>query len=190
MSRKPIGPTPERLAKANGEFEEFTADQTEHWRAIRMLDNHVLEFLQSRRIISGDQYCAGAQFYDDWYKAGMAASGVIDPGRVIVDGGKVDLISDVKLEALGQWTKAVQAVGKVHSGVLIDILLVEETLLDWGRRRFGYKNEKQAKQAATTAIKLALEALDYYYHGQRKQRIRSAHAPDYRPEIDPEDHPS
>lgn len=183
MSRKPIGPTPERLAKANGEFEEFTADQTEHWRAIRMLDNHVLEFLQSRRIISGDQYCAGAQFYDDWYTAGMAASGVIDPGRVIVDGGKVDLVSDIKLEALGQWAKAVQAVGLVHSQILTDVLLVEETLENWGRRRFGYKNEKQAKQAATVAIKLALEALDYYYHGQRKQRTRSAHAPDYRPGI-------
>lgn len=190
MSRKPIRPTPERLAKSNGEFEEFTADQTEHWRAIRMLDKHVLEFLQSRRIISGDQYCAGAQFYDDWYNAGMAASGVIDPGRVIVDGGKVDLISDIKLEALGQWTKAVQAVGLIHSQILTDVLLVEETLEDWGRRRFGYKNPKDAKKAGTVAIKLALEALDYYYHGQRKNRTRSAHAPDYRPEIDPEDHPS
>ena len=171
------------LAKAGDDVEEFTADKSENWRAIRMLDGHVLEFLQSKRIINGDQFCAGAQFYSDWYNAGLAASGVIDPGRVIVDGGQVEHTTDRQLNSLHEWTRAVRAVGLIHSQVLTDILLTEEKLLSYGMRRFGIRSEKLAKHAATTALKLALEQLDYYYHGQRKTRTRASHATDYRPGI-------
>ena len=183
MRDRTIGPTPERLAMAGDAVKVFTPEENENWRAIRLLDNHILEQLQSRGVISGDQYAAGAQFYGDWFLSGLANSGVIDPGRVVVDGGKMDHLNDVKLSALTRWQKAVQAVGLIHSRVLTDVLLSEERLEAYGLRRFGQKNPKLARLAAQTALKLALEQLDYHYHGQRKTPMRSAHAPDYRPTI-------
>jgi hypothetical protein len=178
------GPTPERLAKAKeDEVEVVTPDESEHWRAMRLTDAHVLEYLRSRSCISSGQYEAGHRFYSDWYHAGLAASGVIDPGRVIVDCSSSEHASDRKLTALHQWQRAVQAVGMIHSTILVDILLMEERLEDWGRRRRGQASVKLARHAAITAISLALEALDHHYHPPRRDRTRSSHAPGYRPTI-------
>ena len=182
-----IGPTPERLAKAGDAVEVFTPDQNEHWKAIRLLDAHVLEYLRKRECITGDQHSAGHQFYSDWYYAGLANSGVIDPGRIVVDGGQIEPAGDRRLFALSRWQKAVQGVGRVHSTTLIDLLLTEQPLHVWGARRFGQANRERARQAAITALVLALEQLDIHYHGPRHTRTRSAHIDGYRPEIMPEE---
>lgn len=178
-----IGPTPERLRMAGEAVEAFKPEENENWRAIRLLDNHVLEFLRKRESITGDQYSAGNQFFSDWYYGGMANSGVIDPGRVIVDGGLIEPAGDRKLFALGRWTKAVQAIGKVHSTTLIDLVLTEQPLHQWGARRFGQANRGRARAAAITALVLALEQLDLHYHGPRRTKARSVHVDDYRPTI-------
>jgi len=178
-----IGPTPERLSKAGEDVEAFTADENEHWKAIRLLDDHVLESLQSRRRISGDEYNAGMRFYGDWYMAGLSDSGVIDPGRVIVDGGKFDNVSDVKLSAMTRHHRALQALGLIVSHVLTCVLLTEESLEAYGHRVCGYKNSKQAKLAATERLKQSLAALDYYYYGQRHTRMQAGHVDGYRPVI-------
>lgn len=165
--------------------EAFTPDKNEHWRAIRMLDNHPLEFLRGRDCITGDQYSAGQQFYSDWYYGGLAASGVIDPGRVIVDGGQIEHTSDRKLFALSRWQKAVRGVGKVHANTLIDLLLTEEPMHAWGARRFGQANRGRARQSAITAVVLALEELAIHYFGPRHAGTRVGHTEDYRPTIVP-----
>lgn len=183
MTERTLGPTPERLRMAGDAVEAFTADENEHWRAIRLLDAHVLEDLRSRKAITGDQYSAGMRFYADWYLSGLANSGVIDPGRVVVDGGKIDHLNDVKLAALNRWQKAVQALGLIVSQVLTDILLSEEPLASYGVRRCGYGNPKLARLAAIGALKTSLDALDYYYYGQRHTKVRTAHTEDYRPTI-------
>lgn len=181
--QRTLGPTPERLKMAGDAVEVFTADENENWRAIRLLDDHVLEDLRSRGSVTADQYHAGMRFYSDWYLSGLANSGVIDPGRVVVDGGKADHLNDIKLSALNRWQKAVQALGLIQSQVLTDILLGEETLASYGQRRCGQRAPKLAKVAATSVLKHALDALDLYYYGQRKTKVRTAHAPDYRPNI-------
>lgn len=179
-----LGPTPQRRAMAGeDEIEIVTPDQSHNWRAVRMLDGHVLEYLRNRKAINADHYEAGHRFYSDWYHAGLAASGVIDPGRVIVDGGNHDAMQDRKLTALNAWQKAVQGVGLIHSTILSDILLVEERLESWGRRRRGQNNPKLARHAAITALVLALEALDLFYYPPRRDKVRAAHAPDYKPII-------
>ena len=184
----PIGPTPERLAKAEPEQVEIvSAGENEHWQAIRLTDAHILEYLRTRGCITGDQYSAGQQFYSDWYTAGLASSGVIDPGRVIVDGGQIEHTSDRQLYALNRWQRAIKAVGKIHSGVLIDLVLTEEPLQDWGRRRCGQRSAKLARLAAQVALRFSLEALDLHYHGTRQNRTRASHMPDYRPEIHTQD---
>jgi hypothetical protein len=180
-----IGPTPERLKKAGENVEAFTPDRNENWRAIRMLDDHVLERLASRNVITGDQHAAGIRFYADWYTAGLAASGVIDPGRVIVDGGKMEQVSERKLEAAHRWSHAVRAVGKIHSLVLIDVILLEKSLEEYGHRRYGSASPKIAKRDATVALMDALSSLDLHYYGVRNAKTRASHVEGYRPEIVP-----
>lgn len=181
-----MGPTRERLRMAaEDEIEIVSAIENEHWQAVRLLDNHPLEYLRRRECITGDQYSAGQQFYSDWYFGGLAASGVIDPGRVIVDGGQIEPAGDRRLFALSRWQKAVRQVGKVHSTTLIDLILTEQKLHAWGARRFNQANRERARQAAITALVLALEQLDVHYHGNKRNQMRAAHAEDYRPNIIP-----
>jgi len=127
------------------------------------------------------------RYYFDWYKSGLANSGVIDPGRVIVDGGQVEHFSDAKLDAMTRYNRALKAVGGTLGQVLADMLLHGERLEDYGRRKCGQNSFKLARLAATSQLKLALDALDYFYHGRRDTRTRVSHADDYRPVIDPED---
>ena len=180
-----VGPTPERLAKAGDAVEAYTPDQSENWRAIRLSDESPLEYLQGRGAITGDQYAAGMQYYGDWYKSGLANSGVIDPGRVIVDGGQVEHWSEQKLDAMTRYNRALKAVGPILSGVLSDLLANgnPEKLEDYGRRKCGQKSFKLARLAATSQLKLALNALDHHYYGQRLTRAHVAHVDDYRPGI-------
>lgn len=178
-----IGPTPERLRMAGDAVEVYTPDKSENWRAIRLSDESPLEYLQSRGAITGDQYAAGMRYYGDWYKSGLANSGVIDPGRVIVDGGQVEHFSDRKLDAMTRYNRALKAVGPTLSPVLADLLLKGERLEDYGRRKCGQKSFKLARLAATSQLKLGLDALDYHYHGRRDNPTRASHAADYRPSI-------
>ena len=180
---RPIGPTPERLAKAGRDVEAYSPDETLHHRAIRMLDGHVLERLASRGVISGDQYHAGTRFYADWYYSGLAASGVIDPGRVIVDGGQVMHESDLKLTAMTKWKRAVQGIGMIHCQVLTSCVLNEEDMATYGSRRYGQKAPKLARLMTQAALIDALSALDLHYYGERTRRAHVAHADDYRPTV-------
>ena len=186
MTRNPehrLGPTPERLAKAGHNVEAFTAADNVNHAAIRMLDGHVLERLASRSVITGDQYHAGMQFYADWYHSGLAASGVIDPAREVVDGRPGSKESDRKLDAMTRWKRAVQAVGLIHCQVLTSVVLNEEDLAVYGMRRYRQQAKKLARLAATVALQNALAELDNHYYGQRRNRQRAAHAEDYRPGI-------
>lgn len=178
------GPTPQREAVAGEMSEDFITDSGRKTR--RMLDGggQVLEMLNARGSITGDQYVAGWTFYEDWYKAGLAASGVIDPGREVVDGGTHKPVSDIQLDALWNWKRAVQAVGKVHSHVLIAMVICDEKAVDYGRRMHKKTQPKDASNSAVTSLRNALQELDYHYHGRRKQpRTQSSHAPDYRPTV-------
>ena len=182
------GPTKERLRKARDEWERNVIEIGEGESKVssltyRMLDGSVLDNLASRKVITGDQYTAGVQLYQDWYLAGFASSGVIDPSRDVVDGGVIAGANDRVLDAAGRFAKALLAVGKVHSHPLINIILIEQPLNEYGLRRFSIKDEKDARLKAITALQLALEQLDYHYYGQRKTRGGSSHVADYRPSI-------
>jgi hypothetical protein len=183
MTERTLGPTLERLRMAGDAIEAYAPEQNTNWRAVRLLDNHVLEGMRSRRAISGDQYNAGMRFYSDWYLSGQANSGVIDPGRIIVDGGKIDHMSDIKLAAATRYERTIRALGLIVSHVLTCVILIEESLDSYGTRVCGFKNPKQAKFAAAERLKQSLSALDYYYYGRRETKVRSAHATDYRPDI-------
>jgi hypothetical protein len=178
-----IGPTPERLAKAGDQIEAFTAGDNVHHQALRMLDGHPLERLATRGVITGDQYHAGTRFYGDWYYSGLAASGVIDPSRDVVDGGLIMHESDKKLAAMTAYKRAVQAIGVIHSTVITDLVLLEQPIEAWANKWFRQKAPKLARAQAHAALILALTALDHHYYGQRTTRRSVSHVDDYRPEI-------
>jgi hypothetical protein len=183
-----IGPTPERLRKAGENVEAFTPDENVNHRAIRMLDGHVLGYLQKKSVISGDQYNAGIQYYEDWYFGGLAHSGVIDPGRIIVDGGKIDHMSDKQLAALTRYHRALKALCDEHADIMLHCVLREMPVSQYGFAVWGHKNQKLASLAARTRLMDALSALDRHYYGRRNMGHRSSHAPDYRPMILGADH--
>jgi hypothetical protein len=172
-SSRYVGPTPERLAMAGRNIEPVASETG--YETIRMLDGSTLDRLASRSVITGDQYHAGSRFYLDWYSSGLAASGVIDPGRVVVDGRRGHQESERRLQAMTAYKDAVRAVGRIHSTVLTDLVLLEKSVEDWGRRWFRQKAPKLAKAQAHAALIMALTALDHHYYGQRRARTRAGY---------------
>ena len=178
-----IQPTPERLAKAGDATGEHVTESGR--RTVRMLDGSQVSMLFERGSLNADQFNAGERFYADWYFAGLAASGVIDPARDVVDGGKIETMTERRLAALGRWQSAVQGVGKMHSQALTCIVLLDEPLEVYGRRYHKRASRKDATIAAITVLQVALAQLDLYYYGERSTRTGASHAPDYRPSIEP-----
>lgn len=183
------GPTPQRLKHSRGANENAVLQgrdeegRERRFPVYRMLDGSVLDMLVKRDAITGDQYHAGAQFYADWYYSGLAASGVIDPMKEHVDGAAVVVESDRRLDAMTRYKEAVKALGMSHGIVMQSVVLAEEPLDAFGLRRYGYTKVKLARTAAITALRNALDELDWHYHGKRRQRPSHAHAPGYRPTI-------
>ncbi|MEQ1524633.1 MAG: hypothetical protein ABL936_25510 [Aestuariivirga sp.] len=174
-------PTPERTAKAG---EAVTSHKTEEGRtALRFTDGDILEHMQSRGMIDGDQYGCGKRYYRDWFKSGLAASGVVDPGRIIVDGGNPEPAIIRQMEFAQEWAKASRAVGKVLCHPLTDMVLLDEPATAYAMRHLGMKDPKDARLSAYTMLKMALDALVMYYMGPRRMRA-SYHRGDH-----PQDRP-
>lgn len=167
--------------------EMIIQDETdEHGRKLpittyRMLDGSILDLLVKRGQITGDQFHAGARFYNDWYLSGLANSGVIDPAKDVVDGGRKVSESEIRLAAMTRYHKAIKAMSTANGMVMQCCVLAEEALESYGRRIYRQNSPKPAKLAATTALKDALAALDEHYNGKREHRLGSFHAGGYRP---------
>ncbi len=183
-------PTPERLARAGDDAETVVTailnpsnNVIDEKTTIRMLDGSVLDMLLSRRAITTDWYSSGARLYRDWYQAGFAHSGVVDPSKEHVDGGNSDLMADKALDAAGRFAIVMRAMVEPHRNVLINVVLLEHTLEEYGFARYGQKDKKRARLASTTSLIDALTALDYLYYGKRDATTKAGHEPDYRPAI-------
>lgn len=188
ISDEPIGPTPERLAKAGDQFETFWPDENVNWKAIRLLDGNVLDAMSSRKAINGDQYNAGLQLCLDHYIANSGTSLVIDPSRDIVDNSRGDSITDRRIDAQRRYDEAIKGVGDRHGDYLNRILIFGESLESVGFSEHRTTSPKLAKNAATASLRDALTALAMFYYNEstkRRARMRSSHAADYKPGIMP-----
>jgi len=169
-------PTPERMAKAGENIEDFETDSGRKTKRIQ----DVLDMLLSRRVIHADLYSAGRRLRKDWHMSGLSEIGAVDPEKIVVDGGGGEFMSDKKLDAARRWAKAMLSVGK-HSKVLLAVVLLDEPLASYGWRIDGHKDYNRAKLAATTRLKAALEELDYRYHGVKETKETHWRATDAKP---------
>lgn len=161
-------PTPERLRKAGDAVSPHKTDEGR--TAVRFTDGDILEHMQSRGMISGDQYECGKRYYSHWEKSGLAASGVVDPGRIIVDGGNPEPTILRQMEFAQEWARAGMAIGFVHCHPLTEMVLLETPATVYAMRHMGMRDPKDARLAAYTLLKAALDALVLHYMGPRHMR--------------------
>jgi hypothetical protein len=156
-----IGPTVERLRQARIAGDDaVTYIATEEAVAVpRMLDGNVLELLLSRGAIDSEEYACGNEFFRHWYQSGLAASGVVDPTRDRVDGGKMESQSETALWHLQKWQRMVQGVGPIHSQVLCDCLLIGTSLTEFGLRHCRTTYPRTARDKAQDRLTAALAML-------------------------------
>lgn len=164
--------TAERMKMAGGQVESFVTDTGR--RTARMLDGSLLDAMMARGRINGDQYAAGSQFHHDWYMGGLASSGVVDTTRERVDGGQHKQASDIKLDALGRFVRALKAIGRHHAEALLALICFEVRRDDYIRGLTGISSAQSANVAAETILLLALSALVDHYMGPRRHGKRRA----------------
>jgi hypothetical protein len=148
-----IGPTPERLAHAVGDDGKpmvqevhFGRDNV-NWRAFRLDDAPLGRLLNCKRPkITIDQFNAGEIYHGMVYYAGMMASGVMDPSRVVVDGGRHKHIPDRLIAAKARYEIIIKRMPHEFHHI-VDAVVVQEIPLAECAERFRRVRERRTRQA-------------------------------------------
>ncbi len=189
---RPIGPTPERIAKAGQDFEVLTPDKSSHY-TIRMLDGSPLSKLASIGIrtpskgITGDQYYAGCRIFEDAYISGLVPSGVIDVSKIRVDCSGVPDIPISRIAAQTRYNHAIKAIDYDAYHIVSWVVVQGVPLNEYADRFREFPQSRERRAIALNLIRKALDQLiTHYYPKARPSGITSAHIPDSRPVILPE----
>lgn len=148
-------PTRERLDKAQG-----SVDRGDH--GIYTMRDTPLERLLSREKITNHQYLAGQKYRHHWYHAGLS-DGLqsLDINRVFATdlaGFGAMAKTETQVFHRQRYRAAVQATGKIGSGVLEWVVCREVSLEDVGYT-LGWGSKPQATAAATERLRMALDDL-------------------------------
>jgi hypothetical protein len=151
------GPTPERMAKAGEAFE------VGHHGTITLRDSP-LEWLErrgSKNGISPAQYNAGVKYRHHWHFSGMLPNiGTIDLNRIFAgNGGNIGMpSSESQAHHRQQYRAAQDAVGMQVGRLLDNVICLEFSVVDAGRI-LGWRDEKQARAAAISLLRVGLDKL-------------------------------
>jgi hypothetical protein len=148
------GPTPERMAKAGEAFE------VGHHGTITLRDSP-LEWLERRGVITASEYNTGAKYRHHWYFSGMLPNvGTIDLNRVFAgNSGNVGMpSSESQAHHRQQYRAAQEAVGMQVGRLLDNVICLEFSVVDAGRI-LGWRDEKQARAAAISLLRVGLDKL-------------------------------
>jgi hypothetical protein len=185
-----LGPTPERLAKAGENVEEFSPSDAVNFKAKRMLDAPI-DVLRQRgkktpaKGITADQYNAGFRYYSDWYQAGFSASGAVDTAKERVDcEGKHDM-SERVLAALTRFNHAIKVLDYDAKHILDDVVLMETPLNIYSDRFREFAQHRERRAIALMLIRKGLDQLARHYWPPRRDGIRSQMEPGSRATIQP-----
>ena len=179
-----IGPTPERLAKAGEDVDEFVSDTGR--RGFRLKDSPIGRLAFGKRArISGDQYMAAERFYSDAYYSGLMPAGVIDPAKERVDGGQYKDISDFRIAAQVRFEHAIKVLPFQHYMIVEAIVIHEVPLAEYAERFRRWQRRRDRQIAALETLCQGLDVLVVHYNPRARPgaSVRAAHADGYRPAI-------
>lgn len=163
-----ILPTPERLKIADG-YDELTEASSggvlKKTGAIRVWS--ALENLYRNRLITPEQYDAGEKLYRDWYLGHVASAQVTMKWSEYISG----LGGGGNLDAAER--KAFHAKRYAQANAILDQLRIRKPVHwlvindikpeDVGRRLRGYRGQRAASAAGSTAVALGLDLLARFY---------------------------
>ena len=166
-----IGPTPERLAQANGSddhaIEQITTEVKDPDRdilrratTVRLLDGDPLALLFSRKIITQAQYACGLEYLHHWHESGLASAGVPNLLQDRVDGGQHKPEPERKMWHLNKWSKMVRDLGEIHSSVLTACILHGASLAAYGTAQGPYGRDRENRDWAQISFVNALRQLE------------------------------
>lgn len=194
-----IGPTPERLRRAIGDdgkpvVSEVDLGENVNWKAFRLNDAPLGRLLHCKHPkITVDQFNAGEAYHAVVYYTGMMASGVVDPSRVVVDGGQHKHIPDRLIAAKARYERIIKGTAKraFHDRMpyelhhIVDAVVVQEIPLGEYAERFQRIKERRSRQAvALDRLHMGLDWLVSHFDIGRKPVRMQAHVGE-RPEIQP-----
>lgn len=174
-----LAPTTERLRKAV-HVEKPSQDQKTKRDAWRIVG--VVETMYKRGQLSDECWEAFQRFERDVDRADRVSSAIAKYGeRAGIGGTPVSQLAadvfcpeDLKVAAVRRVEEAMEAIGHVPTvAALMTVILKETTLEKLGRQFFGWKDAKQARAAAVTALQHGCYSLAQFY-GFARARDRPA----------------
>lgn len=176
-----IGPTPERLRRAIGEdgkpaVSEVDLGENVNWKAFRLNDAPLGRLLHCKHPkITVDQFNAGESYHAVVYYTGMMASGVVDPSRVVVDGGQHKHIPDRLIAAKARYEIIIKRMPyELHH--IVDAVVVQEIPLAEYAERFTRIKKRPTRQAvALDRLCMGLDWLVSHFDIGRKPVRMQAH---------------
>ena len=192
---QPVGPTPERLAKAGDDVEYFTPAEAAHYRTVRMLDApldklRVAGIRNPKEGISADQYNAGCRYFATFYRAGLNNERAVDLSLERVDGGGYKNISDAVLAARTAHNHTLKILDSDSLLVLSEVVIKGNSLNDFADGYFRHCARRERRFLGRYLVRKALDQLVRHYWPPRRDGLRSQMEPGARPVIMQAEEPS
>lgn len=155
--RSTLTPTPERLAKSDGEFYQVQEGSD---RGSYVMKDAPAQRLLKRGVIGPAQFLAGQRYAEDWYAAGQAERyATLNLDRV--DGGASE-ITDARLRAQQAHREARQALGW-HCTIVVESVFCRATTVEAAGRQAGWTSKPQATYAGEAVLVVGLDRLVRHY---------------------------
>lgn len=152
VESRSIGPTPERLAKAD---EHFVVGDDQRGGKVYTFQDDVLERARKRQVIDARQYAAICKFRHHWHHGGLEPTvGSVDLNRVFApDLGSFSGMAKSERQAFHrqQYRIAVQKLGMRLSSVVEKIACMDRKVEDVGRE-LGWAHPLQARASASEML--------------------------------------
>lgn len=150
-----IGPTSERISKAEG---HFTVGDDQQGGKIHTMRDDPLGRMFARASITGAEYAALQKYHHHWYHAGLEMGmGSMDLNRVFAsDPGSMSGMAKTEGQAhhRQQWRAARAALGH-RVGVVVDNVVCAGHTLETAGFSIGWRSKPQAIAAATEMMREA-----------------------------------
>jgi len=148
-----IGPTAERLAKAEGFF--VVGDDKRGGKVHTMRDDPLARMF-ARHAISGPEYSALQKYHHHWHHAGLEGGvGTVDLNRIFSsDPGSMSGMSktEAQYHHRKQWRDARALMG-LRVGIVVDNVVCAGHSLELAGFSIGWTNKPQAIAAATEMLR-------------------------------------